>query len=149
MSNQEILKWRKSSIITNANLSTGLQCFIYMGGSLRLAFCLFKTLFFVNLSKFGCRFLCAQKRLPTSKTPCITLCLPPENIRKGFTIFWCFHGVEKGCIGNEWVKASNGNTRILCKICLKSINTPERPHFWLILKRFQKILVFPLLTLNK
>ena len=19
-------------------------------------------------------------------------------------VFWCFHGVEKGCIGNEWVK---------------------------------------------
>ena len=23
------------------------------------------------------------------------------EIRK---VFWCFHGVEKGCIGNEWVK---------------------------------------------
>ena len=20
------------------------------------------------------------------------------------TVFWCFQGVEKGCIGNEWVK---------------------------------------------
>ena len=28
-----------------------------------------------------------------------TLSLPPEN-RK---VFWCFQGVEKGCIRNEWV----------------------------------------------
>ena len=28
-----------------------------------------------------------------------TLPLPPENIRKH-----CFQGVEKGCIGNKWVK---------------------------------------------
>ena len=33
---------------------------------------LVKTLFFVNLSKFGRRFLCTQKRLMISKTPCIT-----------------------------------------------------------------------------
>ena len=26
--------------------------------------------------------------------------LPPENI----TVFRCFQGVEKGCIGDEWVK---------------------------------------------
>ena len=25
---------------------------------------------------------------------------PPENICK---VFWCFQGVEKGCIGNKWV----------------------------------------------
>ena len=54
-----------------------MQWFICIGGSLRLALCLLiiglvKILFFVNLSKFGCRFLCAQKRLPISKTPCIT-----------------------------------------------------------------------------
>ena len=33
---------------------------------------LVKTLFFVNLSKFGHQFSCAQKQLPISKTPCIT-----------------------------------------------------------------------------
>ena len=22
-------------------------------------------------------------------------------------VFWCFQGVEKGCIGNEWVKLDN------------------------------------------
>ena len=49
-----------------------------MGGSLWLGLCLLiqglvKTLFFVNLSKFGCQFLHAQKWLPISKMPCITL----------------------------------------------------------------------------
>ena len=29
---------------------------------------------FLNLSKFGCQFLCAQNRLTISKTPCITPC---------------------------------------------------------------------------
>ena len=33
---------------------------------------LVKTLLFVNLSKFGHQFLCTQKQLPISKTPCIT-----------------------------------------------------------------------------
>ena len=23
---------------------------------------------------------------------------------KNLTVFWCFQGIEKGCIGNEWVK---------------------------------------------
>ena len=35
---------------------------------------LVKTLFYVTLSKFGRQFSCAQKRLPISKTPCITPC---------------------------------------------------------------------------
>ena len=29
----------------------------------------------------------------------------PENSRKPL-IFWCFQGVEKGCLGNEWVNLS-------------------------------------------
>ena len=29
--------------------------------------------------------------------------LYPLKISENLTIFWCFHGVEKGCIGNEWV----------------------------------------------
>ena len=39
-----------------------------------------------------------------------TLSLPPENIRipysslsENLTVFWCFQGVKKGCIGNNWV----------------------------------------------
>ena len=48
-----------------------------MGESLWLGLCLLiqglvKTLFFVNLSKFGCQFLHAQKWLPISKMPCFT-----------------------------------------------------------------------------
>ena len=36
---------------------------------------LVKSVFFVNLSKFGCRFSWTQKQLLISKTPCITPCL--------------------------------------------------------------------------
>ena len=28
----------------------------------------------------------------------------PWKHQKNLTVFWCFHGVEKWCIGNEWVK---------------------------------------------
>ena len=35
-------------------------------------------------------------------TQCI-LSLPPE-ISENLTVFWCFQGVEKGWIRNEWVK---------------------------------------------
>ena len=31
-----------------------------------------------------------------------TLSLPPKT-SEALTVFWCFQGVEKGCIGNEWV----------------------------------------------
>ena len=30
--------------------------------------------------------------------------LYPLKTSKNFTVFWCFQGLEKGCIGNEWVK---------------------------------------------
>ena len=27
----------------------------------------------------------------------------PFSIHENLTVFWCFHGVEKGSIGSEWV----------------------------------------------
>ena len=30
--------------------------------------------------------------------------LYPLKTSENLTVFWCFQGVEKGCIGNEWVK---------------------------------------------
>ena len=30
--------------------------------------------------------------------------LYPLKTSKNLKVFWCFQGVEKGCIGNEWVK---------------------------------------------
>ena len=30
--------------------------------------------------------------------------LYPLKTSENLTVFWCFRGVEKGCIGNEWVK---------------------------------------------
>ena len=43
-----------------------------MGGNLWLDLCLLIKGFFVNFSEFGHWFLRTQKRLPISKTPCIT-----------------------------------------------------------------------------
>ena len=34
--------------------------------------------------------------------------LYPLKTSEKFTVFWCFQGVEKGCIGNDWV-----NIRVL------------------------------------
>ena len=30
--------------------------------------------------------------------------LYPLKTSENLAVFWCFQGVEKGCIGNEWVK---------------------------------------------
>ena len=35
-----------------------------------------------------------------SNAPFLYLMKTSENL----TVFWCFQGVEKGCIGNEWIK---------------------------------------------
>ena len=43
-----------------------------------------------------------------------TLSLPPEN-RK---VFWCFQGVEKGCIGNEWIKSKRLKVKDLVIVIL-------------------------------
>ena len=63
------------------------------------------------------------------------------------TVFWCFQGVEKGCIGNEWV-----NMKVVIEIvifqtliyfswiitfqcvktvCIRSFSGPYFPAFWL------------------
>ena len=39
-------------------------------------------------------------------SPLLTHFLPMHSFskpRKHFPVFWCFHGVEKGCIGDKWV----------------------------------------------
>ena len=33
------------------------------------------------------------------------LFLYPLKTSENHTVFWCFQGVEKGCIGNEWVNS--------------------------------------------
>ena len=39
----------------------------------------------------------------------------------------CFQGVEKGCIGNEWVKLNDEDIRKMCKTCSEwKIETPKR-----------------------
>ena len=43
--------------------------------------------------------------------------LYPLKTSKNRKVFWCFHGVEKGCIGNEWVKIEI----VHITVCLKSL----------------------------
>ena len=50
-----------------------------------------------------------------TKCPALTHLLPmnasffyPLKTSENFTVFWCFQWVEKGCIGNEWVKLGPG-----------------------------------------
>ena len=76
MSNQET---KMKEVINNNNkykLKYWFPMLYIHRGSLWLALCLFirglvKILFYVNLSEFGCLFLCTQKRVPISKTPCV------------------------------------------------------------------------------
>ena len=49
-----------------------------------------------------------------NRSQCI-LSLPPENTRKPFG-FMIFSGVEKVCIGNEWVKIPKQNQQFRCCI---------------------------------
>ena len=54
-----------------------------MTGSVFIIKGLVKILVFVNLSKFGHQFSCAQKRLPTSKMPCIIPCQQQQSNTRG------------------------------------------------------------------
>ena len=39
----------------------------------------------------------------------------PLKTSENLTVFWCFQGVEKGCIGNEWVEDAKIMPVILTK----------------------------------
>ena len=39
--------------------------------------------------------------------------LYPLKTEENLTVFWCFQGVEKGCIGNEWVNPFLANAPII------------------------------------
>ena len=49
------------------------------------------------------------------------LFLYPLKISENFTEFWCFQGVEKGYIGNKWVK--NPDEQQLVPLKFKNCNT--------------------------
>ena len=57
--------------------------------------------------------------------------------QKTYTVFWCFQGVEKGSIGNEWIKMKIFEPSILCTV-RRYINKTE---FWRI-----QVFVFLLLA---
>ena len=44
----------------------------------------------------------------------------PLRTSENLTVFWCFYGIEKMCIGNEWVEVSCCyNPCIFCHLSLK------------------------------
>ena len=57
--------------------------------------------------------------------------LKTENL----TIFWCFHGVEKGCIGNKWFNARRTQNldTISCPTFCTVLVFPPLGHFRILL----------------
>ena len=49
-------------------------------------------------TKCECRFFIINPFVPNAPF------LYPLKTSENLTVFWCFQEVEKGCIGNEWVK---------------------------------------------
>ena len=41
----------------------------------------------------------------------------PLKTSKNVTVFWCFQGVEKGCIGNKWVNLQCKTRSKMCSVC--------------------------------
>ena len=52
--------------------------------------------------------------------------------------FYCFQGVEKGCIGNEWVKQATTNS-FLGFPCKCTVHKPSQ--FWRLFRIFLKMLL--------
>ena len=64
--------------------------------------------------------------------------LYPLKTSENLTFFWCFQGVEKGCIGNKWVKIqiTNHNSKALSKTTSKKTQFFE---FFLLLYYHTKL----------
>ena len=63
-----------------------------------------------NLKKYNTFFHCeCYITLHNPFAPNAPL-LYPLKISENLTVFWCFQGVEKGCIGNKWVTCQGGIT---------------------------------------
>ena len=51
--------------------------------------------------------------------------LYPLKVSENFTVFWCFQGVEKRCIGNKWV-----NTALIDLTLFTPMFPKLRPEKW-------------------
>ena len=58
-----------------------------------------------NMSSWFLKPICSQ----------CTLSVCPENIRKSCSFLICFQAVEKGCIGNKWVKEDTQRKSLIRK----------------------------------
>ena len=58
-----------------------------------------------NMSSWFLKPICSQ----------CTLSVRPENIRKSCNFLICFQAVEKGCIGNKWVKEDTQRKSLIRK----------------------------------
>ena len=61
----------------------------------QLTFCKLKIVF---------NELCTQELILLNPFVPDALFFQPLKTSENLAVFWCFQGVEKGCIGNEWVK---------------------------------------------
>ena len=83
-----------------------------------LFFCLPKNMRYVSTHITYSSFLIINPFVPNAPF------LYPRKHQKALTIFWCFQGVEKGCIGNEWVKFRH------VFLCSEAIQTAESPELF-------------------
>ena len=61
--------------------------------------------------------------------------LYPLKTSENLTVFWCFQGVEKGCIGNSWV-----NQQKINKYQIKLQEVHEKLEFWFLPEKCHKCL---------
>ena len=46
----------------------------------------------------------------------------PLKTAENLSVFWCFQGIEKGCIGNEWGKSAGEKEAFLQKMTQRAAN---------------------------
>ena len=84
----------------------------------------------INLFVHNAPFLCPRKHQKICECGIILFAsnvpfLYPLKVSENFTVFWCFQGVEKRCIGNKWV-----NTALIDLTLFTPMFPKLRPEKW-------------------
>ena len=96
--------WRKTPVLESLfNKETSENCYKSTNNSQQHDLC---SQFF-SLKRFciiGCFFLGSLEVISLTHLFRMHSISTTLKHLKNLTVFWCFQGVEKGCIGNGWVK---------------------------------------------
>ena len=100
--------WRKTPVLESLfNKETSENCYKSTNNSQQHDLC---SQFF-SLKRFciiGCFFLGSLEVISLTHLFRMHSISTPLKHLKNLTVFWCFQGVEKGCIGNKWINDING-----------------------------------------